>query len=100
MVAYYSAEDWLEDGGAGGVGDVHGVELGAERGVGGGIAAAATACAAGGGAELERGVEQHRRPCMYAIHGWAEHWASEEEEEDEEAAQQGWEVRELTRVGA
>ena len=57
----HSAEDGLEEGGAGGVGDFHGVELGAERGVGGGVAAAAAAV--GGGAELERGVEPHRRPC-------------------------------------
>jgi len=56
----YSAEDWLDDGGAGSVGDGHGVELLAERGIGGGVAAAAVG--AGGGAKLERGVEQHRGP--------------------------------------
>jgi hypothetical protein len=58
----YRAEDGLEYGGARGVGDVHGVELLAQGVIGGGVAAAAGAGGVGG-AEFERRVERHRRPC-------------------------------------
>lgn len=54
----YRAEDGFDDICAGGVRDVHGVELPLQGSVGGGVAAGA----AGIGAEGERLVEHHRRP--------------------------------------
>jgi hypothetical protein len=62
LVGDYRAEDGLDDAGAGRVGDVHGVEPLPQRGVRGGVAAAAAAPAVGR-AERQRPVQRHRRPC-------------------------------------
>jgi hypothetical protein len=64
LVSDYRAEDRLDDASAGRVRDVHGVEPLPQRGVRCGVAAAATAAApAVSGAEAQRPVQRHRRPC-------------------------------------
>lgn len=66
----YGAEDGLDDAGAGRVGDLHGAEPLPQRGVRGGVAAAATASAAApavGRAERQRPVQLRRRPWEQAI---------------------------------
>uniref|UniRef100_A0A0E0MQ41 Uncharacterized protein n=1 Tax=Oryza punctata TaxID=4537 RepID=A0A0E0MQ41_ORYPU len=81
----YRAEDGLEEGGAGGVGDVEGIELFLQSSVSGGVAAAAAP--PGVGAEGERLVERHGWPCKKEGTGGGKE-ADDDEEDDEPAAAQ------------